>query len=661
MRIKLEDLQRAVLNIGFVGENKHSVIEIDCAREFDRYPDAIPTMVVTPPKGEPYPVVISWEDGIVFWEILGGDLARDGDGEIQLTFTQGDVIGKSYEGKTRIHPSTTASSVMPEPWVDWITEFTSLKDAAVLAKQGAETAKAGAETAQSLAETAQTAAETAQGLAETAQGLAETAQAAAETAQGAAEAAQTSAENAQAAAETAEGNAADSATAAAGSATAAAGSASDASGSATAAEVSATAAAGSASDAADSATAAAGSATDAASSASDAADSAADAAASAADAAQAAEEIVEEALAGKADKVESATSGNFAGLDENGNLVDSGHKHSDYLTQHQSIAGKADKVSNATNGNFAGLDANGNLTDSGKKPGDFLTQHQDISGKADKASNATNGNFAALDANGNLKDSGHKHSDYLTQHQDISGKLDKPVTAGTSGQVLTSDGNGGQSWQTPQSGGGTVTDVQMNGTSVLDGSVAKIPAATDSTLGVVKVNAGKGTFISGGDLALNIADESMIKNGTGLFNPIGATRAKDTAFYGLARAAGDTSQSSSSNPIGTYTDGAKAAIKNMLGVSDPEDLIDDTAGVGDTNKTFSADKLATDHSSLLNALNQSTSATNSDIGKAHSPKTVVDGKVTEWQYVEVGGGGQSDIGLSVVNGEICVTYEEASA
>lgn len=31
------------------------------------------------------------------------------------------------------------------------------------------------------------------------------------------------------------------------------------------------------------------------------------------------------------------------------------------------ITGKADKVSNATNGNFAGLDSNGNLTDSGYK------------------------------------------------------------------------------------------------------------------------------------------------------------------------------------------------------------------------------------------------------------------------------------------------------
>ena len=103
------------------------------------------------------------------------------------------------------------------------------------------------------------------------------------------------------------------------------------------------------------------------------------------------------------------------------------------LTSHQDISGKADKASNPTAGNFASLDANGNLADSGKKASDFLTSHQNISGKADKVANATNGNFAALDSNGNLTDSGHKHGDYLTSHQDISGLAPKasPTFTGT--------------------------------------------------------------------------------------------------------------------------------------------------------------------------------------------------------------------------------------
>ena len=41
------------------------------------------------------------------------------------------------------------------------------------------------------------------------------------------------------------------------------------------------------------------------------------------------------------------------------------------MTAHQDISGKADKVSNATNGNFASLDSNGNLVDSGHKHSDY--------------------------------------------------------------------------------------------------------------------------------------------------------------------------------------------------------------------------------------------------------------------------------------------------
>lgn len=52
---------------------------------------------------------------------------------------------------------------------------------------------------------------------------------------------------------------------------------------------------------------------------------------------------VKSALSGKADKAPHPTEGNFASLDSNGNPVDSGHKHSDYLTSHQDISWKKDK------------------------------------------------------------------------------------------------------------------------------------------------------------------------------------------------------------------------------------------------------------------------------------------------------------------------------
>lgn len=50
------------------------------------------------------------------------------------------------------------------------------------------------------------------------------------------------------------------------------------------------------------------------------------------------------------------------------NLADSA------LQSHQDISGKADKVANATENNFAGLDSNGNLKDSGSKASDFKTK-----------------------------------------------------------------------------------------------------------------------------------------------------------------------------------------------------------------------------------------------------------------------------------------------
>ena len=113
--------------------------------------------------------------------------------------------------------------------------------------------------------------------------------------------------------------------------------------------------------------------------------------------------------------------GSVTGVKMNGSLIvldqDGIANLGTVITEHQDISGKADKVEGGTTDNFAALDANGNMKDSGHKHSDYLTSHQDISGKADKVEGGTTNNFAALDANGNLKDSGHKHSDYLAANQ----------------------------------------------------------------------------------------------------------------------------------------------------------------------------------------------------------------------------------------------------
>lgn len=64
----------------------------------------------------------------------------------------------------------------------------------------------------------------------------------------------------------------------------------------------------------------------------------------------------------------------------------------------------------------------------------------------------------------------------IASEAELDDKLDEPATAGTNGQVLTSDGQGGATWQTPS--GGTVTDVQEDGVSILSSGVANILTMT---------------------------------------------------------------------------------------------------------------------------------------------------------------------------------------
>lgn len=76
---------------------------------------------------------------------------------------------------------------------------------------------------------------------------------------------------------------------------------------------------------------------------------------------------------------------------------------------------KADKVSSATSGNFAGLDNTGNLTDSGKKASDFAP-----------ASGSTN--YAAVSHT-------HAQSDITGLATDLAAKADKTTTLNVASSV----------------------------------------------------------------------------------------------------------------------------------------------------------------------------------------------------------------------------------
>lgn len=111
-------------------------------------------------------------------------------------------------------------------------------------------------------------------------------------------------------------------------------------------------------------------------------------------------------------------------------------------------------------------------------------------------------------------------------------------------------------------------DVQVNGTSVVSDGVANVPVASDNDFGVIKTNTNYGTQIAYGNLATVGASGSDIQAGTNGYKIIAPKTQHSATFYGLAKAAGDTTQSTSSNAVGAYTDSAKASIKSMLGIID---------------------------------------------------------------------------------------------
>lgn len=106
----------------------------------------------------------------------------------------------------------------------------------------------------------------------------------------------------------------------------------------------------------------------------------------------------------------SAASGNALVLKDDGMYVPT--------PKEVDISGKADKVTGATTGNFAALDGEGNLTDSGKKPADFVAAETGkrlmTDAEGEKLSGVSEGatKTAASSTNGNVNIDGKEVTVY---------------------------------------------------------------------------------------------------------------------------------------------------------------------------------------------------------------------------------------------------------
>lgn len=168
----------------------------------------------------------------------------------------------------------------------------------------------------------------------------------------------------------------------------------------------------------------------------------------------------------------------------------------------------------------------------------------------------------------------------------LNGKQDTPASGASAGKVLglVEDNNELKpSWVSQPSV--PVTDVQVNGTSILSQGVANVPLADTTNPGTVIIDSYGGLQVgSNNKIKTNPAGSSHIKAGTNTSYPLVPSIQHESAFFGLAKCAGDTTQSSSSNAVGVYTDSAKVAIQKMLGIyRSPWELIREDDGTNATS------------------------------------------------------------------------------
>lgn len=122
IRIRLADIVKNTIPIGYEGEENHTRVLFYCSAVFDEYPDAVATMAIKPAVGDAYPQTVTQENGLVVWDVTPANVAGAGSGTFQFTFTEGEEIIKSVIGSYTVSASIIGSGEMPDPVADWVTE-----------------------------------------------------------------------------------------------------------------------------------------------------------------------------------------------------------------------------------------------------------------------------------------------------------------------------------------------------------------------------------------------------------------------------------------------------------------------------------------------------------------------------------------------------------
>lgn len=138
------------IRMGFEGENAVSRVDFDMADWQTKYGEgSLVLFVIRPRDTVPYPVSLTIENGTATWNITSTDCARRGNGAIQLKYTVGSVVKKSYIYATSCHDSLDETDTIPDGYDSWLATLTDLaalcESYAIRAENAAERAEAAAD------------------------------------------------------------------------------------------------------------------------------------------------------------------------------------------------------------------------------------------------------------------------------------------------------------------------------------------------------------------------------------------------------------------------------------------------------------------------------------------------------------------------------------
>jgi hypothetical protein len=111
--IRLADIAKETIRIGYEGELNHTRVVFYCASVFDEHPDATVEMVIQPVRGDKYAQEVTQDGGTLIWDITEDNAAVAGTGRFQFIFTDDGEVFKSGIGSYEVTTALDGNEDVP--------------------------------------------------------------------------------------------------------------------------------------------------------------------------------------------------------------------------------------------------------------------------------------------------------------------------------------------------------------------------------------------------------------------------------------------------------------------------------------------------------------------------------------------------------------------